>query len=306
MRGPSLVRRPRAEQSANVIRTVAWLLAGSLALIPACSGDDNAPAGTGGSGNTGGSTATGGAANTGGSSATGGSTATGGSRMDASVGGGTGTGGGVGTGGGAGAPDARVADGTGAGGSREAGDGAAPADVEAGEPFVCPAGGGPVASDSGPDDHCIDEDGGQIIQVADVCPMGPGDAEVADDAAMEELPGPRPGNVSDDDDCKYHVTFTNTCVARNLNVTFTVTATVRGSNAPLTGAATSAEVFLNDTHPAPNSGQRTTENNGVYTIGPIRFDASGLWTVRFHFYEMCDDTVENSKHGHAAFLINVP
>lgn len=201
--------------------------------------------------------------------------------------------------------DARPGDGTstGTGGSRDGGD-ASPSD-SGGEPAVCPPGGGPVASDSGPDDHCIDPDGGQIIQIANTCP-GASDAEVPDDAAPEELPGPHPGSEADDDDCKYHVRFTVSCVTRNQDVTFVVTPTIRGSNAALTGAATSAEVFLNDTHPAPNSGQHTTENNGVYTVGPVRFDASGLWTVRFHFFEMCADTEETSKHGHAAFLVNVP
>jgi hypothetical protein len=135
--------------------------------------------------------------------------------------------------------------------------------------------------------------------------LGATDASVLDDAGMVELPGGRPGDEADDDDCKYHVKFTNTCVAQNLDVTFTVTATVRGTNAPLTGAATRPEVFLGASHVSP-SHPTTTENNGVYTIGPIRFDRPGIWTVRFHFFEDCDDTVEDSKHGHVAFLINVP
>jgi hypothetical protein len=111
----------------------------------------------------------------------------------------------------------------------------------------------------------------------------------------------------DDDDCKYHVKFTETPVRRNEHVTFTVTATTLTDGQPATGAAVLAEVFLNDTHPAPNSGQATTEKSGgVYGIGPIVFDAAGRWTVRFHLHEDCQDATEDSPHGHAAFFIDVP
>jgi hypothetical protein len=65
-------------------------------------------------------------------------------------------------------------------------------------------------------------------------------------------------------------------------------------------------VFLNDTHPAPNTDQKSTEGpDGTYRVGPIRFDGKGQWTVRFHFHEDCDDS-ETSPHGHAAFFVSVP
>jgi len=38
----------------------------------------------------------------------------------------------------------------------------------------------------------------------------------------------------------------------------------------------------------------------------ITFDAAGDWTVRYHFYEDCNDAPEDSPHGHAAFLVHVP
>ena len=49
----------------------------------------------------------------------------------------------------------------------------------------------------------------------------------------------------------------------------------------------------------------------MYKVGPIRFDAAGnapghYWTVRFHLYEECNDSPEDSPHGHAAFYVSVP
>jgi hypothetical protein len=67
-------------------------------------------------------------------------------------------------------------------------------------------------------------------------------------------------------------------------------------------------VYLSDTHVAPTTDQKFLETAmpGVYTVGPVRFDASGMWTVRFHFFETCTDFAEDSPHGHAAFYLNVP
>jgi 5-hydroxyisourate hydrolase-like protein (transthyretin family) len=96
-------------------------------------------------------------------------------------------------------------------------------------------------------------------------------------------------------------------VQQNNDATFTVTATQKAAGTPATGANVDLEVFLNDTHPAPNSGQHTTENgNGNYTIGPVRFDAAGQWTIRFHLHEECADEAPDSPHGHAAFYLHVP
>jgi YtkA-like len=117
----------------------------------------------------------------------------------------------------------------------------------------------------------------------------------------------RYNSEADDDDCKYHVKFTVSPVRQNDNVTFTVTANYKFDGTPATGFPIDAEVFLNDTHPAPNSGQATTEKGGgVYEVGPIKFDAAGQWTVRFHFHHDCQDTTEDSPHGHVAFFISVP
>jgi hypothetical protein len=61
------------------------------------------------------------------------------------------------------------------------------------------------------------------------------------------------------------------------------------------------------TDPAPNSHTQTTElAGGVYQIGPIVFDETGQWTVRFHLHEDCQDATDDSPHGHAAFFTAVP
>jgi hypothetical protein len=115
------------------------------------------------------------------------------------------------------------------------------------------------------------------------------------------------GSEGDDDDCKYHLRWSVTPTHVNEDQTFTVTITRLADGKPATGAAPDLEVFLDETHPAPNSNPKAVETStpGTYTVGPIRFDASGKWTVRFHVYEDCVDG-ETSPHGHAAFFVTVP
>jgi hypothetical protein len=109
-----------------------------------------------------------------------------------------------------------------------------------------------------------------------------------------------------DDDCKYNLTFTVSPVSRNTDETFTLKMTYLADGSPVAGAGASVEASLSSTHPAPNSGQRTTESPaGTYGIGPVRFDAPGRWTVRFHLFEDCNDS-DTSPHGHAAFFVDVP
>jgi hypothetical protein len=148
-----------------------------------------------------------------------------------------------------------------------------------------------------------------------------------DDAGAGPTPGPcdengtdgaygttHYGTESDDDDCKYHVRYVASPICRNNGTYFVVNATHLAGGAPLTGAAAFAEMCLSDTHapPAinarpPNGSQQVVEGPpGTYTIGPVQFDASGNWTVRFHFNEFCCDGTPNSPHGHVAFHITVP
>ena len=171
--------------------------------------------------------------------------------------------------------------------------------------------GGPV---TGPTDtHCV-VDGGTNIQAVDpaTCHVdaGPPQDAGADDGGvkMSDYGDTLFGSAGEDDDCKYHVSWTSTPVLQGTDVYFTVTTTYRMTRADPTVqmAGTRAEVFLSETHPAPNTAQTVTETmHGTYRVGPIRFDAAGRWTVRFHFFEDCDDSPE-SPHGHAAFFVNVP
>lgn len=154
------------------------------------------------------------------------------------------------------------------------------------------------------DNHCA----GQTLNPPTfyTCPT---DAQVGNSNNTSTTPdyGPTMYNAEgDDDDCKYHVSWSANTTQENKGVAFNVHANWLFNGQPLTGAYTYAEVFLNDTHPAPNTNQGVLELvPGEYTITPIEFDAPGQWTVRFHFYENCDDA-GNSLHGHAAFYVNVP
>ena len=64
--------------------------------------------------------------------------------------------------------------------------------------------------------------------------------------------------------------------------------------APDAGAGIARRGFLTDTHPAAPPPEATEAAGGKYTVGPIKFDAPGNWTVRFHFYEECNDAPEDS------------
>ena len=122
-----------------------------------------------------------------------------------------------------------------------------------------------------------------------------------------------------DDDCKYLVSWTSTAVRKGESVTFTVTATSKSTGAPLEALASQPpgstalsrlEVYMpcEPMHVPPIADFQPTIKEigpGVYTAGPIVFDESGRWVVRFHFYEECLDQ-DTSPHGHAAFFVDVP
>ncbi len=170
--------------------------------------------------------------------------------------------------------------------------------------FACSSGGPAGSTVMGPlDSHCTLADGGRQVQETDSAACHPDGGTV-----ITVDYGPTLYNAeADDDDCKYHVKFSSTEIHENSDVTFTAVATRKTDGAPAGGAKTSLEVFLNDTHPAPNSNQRSSEGpTGTYKIGPIHFDAPGRWTTRFHLYEECSELLETSPHGHVAFYIDVP
>jgi hypothetical protein len=169
--------------------------------------------------------------------------------------------------------------------------------------------GGPAQGPA--DTHCTAPDGGKIVVVPsqaachpDAGTQGSGDSDGGTD--QSDYGPTHYSTEADDDDCKYHVSYTSTPIYENYDVKFTVTATYLDDGKPLTGAYPFAEVFLNDKHPAPPTNQNYREvEPGVYHVGPVRFDAPGKWTVRFHFFEACVDLEDDSPHGHAAFYIQV-
>jgi len=113
--------------------------------------------------------------------------------------------------------------------------------------------------------------------------------------------------VGDDDACKYQVSWTSSDVYENVDVTFHLSLMRRFDGIWGCGANPSIEAFLTDDHPAITSGQHPSEvGTGTYDIGPIRFDAKGRWTVRFHLYGDCDDVAPDSPAGHVAFYVDVP
>ncbi len=151
------------------------------------------------------------------------------------------------------------------------------------------------------DAHCVSA---QVTNEAS-CHPAP-DAGTAGDGGIPGFGATLFNAEGDDDDCKYHVKWTASDVCESTDVTFHLTLTKKADGTAATGAMPMAEVFLSDTHPAPNSDAMAMEgSNGAYDVGPIRFDASGRWTVRFHFYGDCDDG-PTSPHGHAAFFVDVP
>jgi hypothetical protein len=180
-----------------------------------------------------------------------------------------------------------------------------------------PAGpaGGPVPDAA--DQHCT-VNGALAPRHVGIC-LAPGaetdggadDAGASDDgqAPASDLGETLYNSTGYDDDCKYQVSFTSTPIRRNTDVTFTVTVKTLDPAGVATGADLTPEVFLTEIHPAPNSAVTTKEvpaGSGVYKVGPIVFDAPGLWTVRFHMYEECSDAPEDSPHGHVAFFVDVP
>lgn len=158
------------------------------------------------------------------------------------------------------------------------------------------------------DDHCAGVEPVVVSQASCEATPPPGDAE-------ESVP--HDNAEADDDDCKYHVSFTTTPVRRNENVTFTVTASLlAGAKGPVTcdtgqscgkpGSEIIIEGTVDGASPLPNNGTKTTSSAaGIYTIAPVKFDKPGRWTITYHLFEACNNLVD-SPHGHASFYIDVP
>jgi YtkA-like len=115
------------------------------------------------------------------------------------------------------------------------------------------------------------------------------------------------GTTGADDECKYDVSWSSTPIrlAEDFVVTTVVKSRVDGK--PVTGADVRIQAFLSDVHPAPATLPTVTETApGVYRVDPIRFDRSGRWTMRFHFFDTCSEIQPDSPHAHAAFFVDVP
>jgi hypothetical protein len=161
-----------------------------------------------------------------------------------------------------------------------------------------------------------DESGGAAGETAPSSDAGAADCTLTHDASYGDT---LYNSSGDDDDCKYQVSWTSTAVRKGESVTFTVTATSIATGAPLealasqppgSNALSRLELYIpcQPTHVPPAGDFQPTIKEiapGVYTAGPIVFDESGRWVVRFHFYEECLDQ-DNSPHGHAAFFVEVP
>ena len=102
---------------------------------------------------------------------------------------------------------------------------------------------------------------------------------------------------ADDDDCKYHVKFTATPIRREPERDLHRTATTLAD-----GAAGDRRQRrrrgVPERHPprAELAARRPTRSRGgMYDVGPIKFDAAGRWTVRFHLHEDCQDATETHR-----------
>ncbi len=188
------------------------------------------------------------------------------------------------------------------------------------------------------DNHCTSPDGGLMVQTVGVCAViDPGavpsntstcapvtfdtsgatsaadtsgdtsDAGASDAAATSDYGPTMYGSAGNDDDCKYYVSWVSTPIQENADTYFTVTALRLSDMQPVRCAGIRPDTSLSLTHGVPAPSQPATEiSPGVYKVGPIRFDAPGIWTERFHLFEECSDDPDDSPHGHAAFYVNVP
>jgi len=194
-------------------------------------------------------------------------------------------------------------------------------------PATCTTAGGPSTGGTNAADHCMNG-AARTAQDTAMC-LSSVDAAAGDDDSGDDQADA--GFVDDgrcgegdyqptiygtsgaDDDCKYDVSWTSTPICQGGPVYFTVVAKKRSaagesSDTPLTGASVRIESYLNDCKTlGPNMVQTSVEGPaGTYKVGPIGFNKTGRWNVRFHFNECCTDIPEDSPHGHAAFWVDVP
>lgn len=187
-----------------------------------------------------------------------------------------------------------------------------------------------------PDSHCAGPDGTLTIQPIGVCQVidpkrlpsntsscgvtfdqdagsSPDAAATVDAGLASSDYGPTMyGAAGNDDDCKYYISWISTPIKEHVDTYFTVTALRLADMKPATCAGIITDVTLDapdggiSFHGLPGTPPSPEIAPGVYRVGPLPFDAPGIWTVRFHLFEECGDSREDSPHGHAAFFVNVP
>ena len=143
------------------------------------------------------------------------------------------------------------------------------------------------------------------------------DCNFAHDAGYGD---PLYNDSGDDDECKYHMSWTSTPIQKNQPFTVMVKATNLQTGAPLanlpdqepgTVALSRIEPFVpcDPVHLPPTStleGQHVTETGpGEFSVGPLVFDESARWEMRFHFYGDCFNN-SATPHAHIAFFVDVP
>jgi hypothetical protein len=120
------------------------------------------------------------------------------------------------------------------------------------------------------------------------------------DGGRGDSVAPHEGSEADDDNCLYHAKVTVPCIQRDQDVTVTFDLRNIGTTTPATGADPQIDGSLGN-HPTPNTNPQTTEANGIYTIGPVRFDRAGRWILTFHVYDPLP-----IMHSHVSFFVDVP
>lgn len=143
-----------------------------------------------------------------------------------------------------------------------------------------------------PDTHCKD-----TTHTVSACVSG------ATTADIKSFGDTNFGTQADDDDCKYHLTYSYSPIQQKKNVTFALHLTNKADGSEVSGAAPLIEAYIAN-HSITQKGDPTETAPGHYTTAPIMFDTAGTWTVRFHFFESCAIGAD-SPHGHAAFYIRI-
>jgi hypothetical protein len=162
----------------------------------------------------------------------------------------------------------------------------------------------------GPTDmHCVGAGGTSIKMPIGMCAADALDASASDAGAVSgsHFGATMYNTEGDDDDCKYRVSWLSSPIQQNANVMFTLTATRLADGQPAKGANVGLTAFLTPTHPTPSPAINNGElPGGTYNIGPVIFDAPGMWTVRFVLYPTCSGMPADSPQAHAAFYVAVP